>query len=67
MAWKVPRFGIARANALADEVREDENEARRLGIRGVPFFVLRGKYAVSGAQPLEIFQGALLRAWEDRE
>jgi predicted DsbA family dithiol-disulfide isomerase len=54
-------------NALADEVREDENEARRLGIRGVPFFVLRGKYAVSGAQPLEIFQGALLRAWEDRE
>lgn len=54
-------------NAYADEVREDENEARRLGIRGVPFFVLRGKYAVSGAQPLEIFQGALLRAWEDRE
>ncbi|MBW4839699.1 MAG: DsbA family oxidoreductase [Paenibacillaceae bacterium] len=54
-------------DAYADEVREDEDEARRLGIRGVPFFVLRGKYAVSGAQPLEIFQGALLRAWEDRE
>ncbi|MGG1613812.1 DsbA family oxidoreductase [Paenibacillus phoenicis] len=53
-------------NTYADAVREDENEARRLGIRGVPFFVLRGKYAVSGAQPLEIFQGALLRAWEDR-
>lgn len=58
---------VLEQNAYADEVREDENEARRLGIRGVPFFVLRGKYAVSGAQPLEIFQGALLRAWEDRE
>ncbi|WP_068785870.1 DsbA family oxidoreductase [Paenibacillus phocaensis] len=58
---------ILEQNAYADAVREDENEARRLGIRGVPFFVLRGKYAVSGAQPLEIFQGALLRAWEDRD
>lgn len=58
---------VLEQNTYADEVREDENEARRLGIRGVPFFVLRGKYAVSGAQPLEIFQGALLRAWEDRE
>ncbi|CAM4328427.1 DsbA family oxidoreductase [Paenibacillus phoenicis] len=57
---------VLEQNTYADAVREDENEARRLGIRGVPFFVLRGKYAVSGAQPLEIFQGALLRAWEDR-
>ena len=56
---------VLEQNTYADAVREDENEARRLGIRGVPFFVLRGKYAVSGAQPLEIFQGALLRAWED--
>lgn len=57
---------VLEQDTYADVVREDENEARRLGIRGVPFFVLRGKYAVSGAQPLEIFQGALLRAWEDR-
>jgi predicted DsbA family dithiol-disulfide isomerase len=56
---------VLEQNTYADAVREDENEARRLGIRGVPFFVLHGKYAVSGAQPLEIFQGALLRAWED--
>ncbi|RRJ65518.1 DsbA family oxidoreductase [Paenibacillus oralis] len=53
-------------NRYADQVREDEREARQLGIRGVPFVVLRGKYAVSGAQPLEIFQGALQRAWEDQ-
>ncbi|MGG6313845.1 DsbA family oxidoreductase [Paenibacillus macerans] len=53
-------------DAYAEQVREDESEARRLGIRGVPFVVMRGKYAVSGAQPLEIFQGALQRAWEDQ-
>lgn len=50
----------------AEAVREDESEARKLGIRGVPFVVIKGKFAVSGAQPVEIFQGALQRAWEDQ-
>jgi predicted DsbA family dithiol-disulfide isomerase len=31
------------------EVREEEAEARRLGLHGVPLFVLNGKYAASGA------------------
>lgn len=57
---------ILERNDYAEQVREDEREARQLGIRGVPFIVFRGKYAVSGAQPLEIFQGALQRAWEDQ-
>lgn len=47
----------------AREVREDEEEARALGITGVPFFVLGGRYAVSGAQPVEVFLGALQQAW----
>ncbi|WP_018752494.1 DsbA family oxidoreductase [Paenibacillus sanguinis] len=50
----------------AEAVREDESEARKLGIRGVPFVVIKGKFAVSGAQPVEIFQAALRRAWEDQ-
>ncbi|WP_059053268.1 DsbA family oxidoreductase [Paenibacillus senegalimassiliensis] len=50
----------------AENVREDEGEARKLGIRGVPFVVIKGKFAVSGAQPVEIFQAALQRAWEDQ-
>lgn len=57
---------VLQKEAYTEQVREDESEARKLGIRGVPFVVLRGKYAVSGAQPLEIFQGALQRAWEDQ-
>ncbi len=53
-------------SAFADEVRADEAAARRTGIRGVPFFVVDGKYAVSGAQPAEVLRGALAQAWSER-
>lgn len=46
-----------------DAVREDLAEARRLGIGGVPFFVLDGKYGVSGAQPAETFRSILEETW----
>lgn len=52
-------------DAYARDVRQDEDEATELGIRGVPFFVLGGTYAVSGAQPTEVLLGALERAWKD--
>ena len=35
------------------EVRQDEQEAYSLGIHAVPFFVVEGKYYISGAQSLE--------------
>ena len=46
----------------ADAVREDEDLARRIGIQGVPFFVLDRRYGVSGAQPAEILVQALEKA-----
>ena len=52
--------------SYGDEVRADEEEARRLGIGGVPFCVLAGKYGVSGAQPTEAFAKALGQAWESQ-
>ncbi len=52
-------------DAHAAEVRSDEDAARELGITGVPFFVLGGRYAISGAQPAEVFAGALEKAWEE--
>jgi predicted DsbA family dithiol-disulfide isomerase len=55
------------SDAYVKDVRQDEEEARQLGISGVPFFVLGGRYAVSGAQPAELLRGALARAWEDLE
>jgi predicted DsbA family dithiol-disulfide isomerase len=45
-----------------DAVREDEHLAQRIGIQGVPFFVLDRRYGVSGAQPAEILVQALEKA-----
>lgn len=59
------RAVLADRQAYADEVRGDEAEAARLGVTGVPFFVVDGKYGVSGAQPVEVFAQALERAWRD--
>ena len=53
------------SDAFAAEVRADEQQASELGIRGVPSFVLGGKYAVSGAQPAELLAGALHKAWSE--
>ncbi|MDF2958328.1 MAG: oxidoreductase [Paenibacillus sp.] len=50
---------------FTQEVRTDEKEAAALGIRGVPYFVIDRKYAVSGAQASETFLGALQKAWDE--
>jgi predicted DsbA family dithiol-disulfide isomerase len=42
-----------------DEVAASQAEAAELGVTGVPFFVLDGRYAVSGAQPVALFLRAL--------
>lgn len=49
----------------AEEVRADEEQARRLGITGVPFFVVAEKYGVSGAQPAAVLAEVLDRAWSE--
>lgn len=42
-------------------VDESQAEAKEMGVDGVPFFVIEGKYAFSGAQPLETFVAVLDR------
>ena len=54
-------------NDHADAVRADIEEARILGATGVPFFVIDGRYGVSGAQPPDVFSEALTRAWADAD
>jgi len=51
-------------DGFAAEVREEEEVAHRLGIHGVPFFVLDGAIGVSGAQPADVLLRALEQAWE---
>ncbi len=49
-------------DAFASEVAEDIDEARRIGVSGVPFYVLDRRYGISGAQPTELFLEALRQA-----
>ena len=44
------------------EVQAEIRQAQELGINGVPFFILAGKYGLSGAQPVEALVAALDKA-----
>lgn len=50
------------SDEFADDVRMDIAEAQQIGVKGVPFFVIDRKYAISGAQPAEAFANALRQA-----
>lgn len=43
------------SDAYFDEALREHEEACTLGVRGVPFFVIDRRFAISGAQPLEVF------------
>ncbi|PMZ43024.1 hypothetical protein C1X25_32940, partial [Pseudomonas sp. GW247-3R2A] len=47
--------------ALGDAVAAEERAAAELGISGVPFTVLAGRWAISGAQETSVFVAALDR------
>ncbi|GGE30356.1 DSBA oxidoreductase [Pullulanibacillus camelliae] len=51
----------------ADVVRQDEQEAQQLNVQGVPFFVINRKYAISGAQPIEVFSNALKKVHQEEQ
>jgi predicted DsbA family dithiol-disulfide isomerase len=58
---------VLSSDAFAKEVKQDERQAQSIGVRGVPFFVLNDKYAVSGAQSPETFLEVLEQTWEEFE
>ena len=51
----------------AGDVQADLAQAVAYGIRGVPFFVIDGRYGVSGAQAPEVFAEALAQVAGERE
>lgn len=53
----VERFLLSEEGAA--EVKAEEAEGRKLGIRGVPYFLLNQAYGISGAQPMEVFVSAI--------
>ena len=58
--------GVLESDEFADAMEADIDRAADLGAGGVPFFVIDEKFAVSGAQPAELFGQALERAWSER-
>ena len=56
---------VLSGNEFSDEVKQDIYEAQQVGVRGVPFFVLGEKYAISGAQESATFLQALNKTWEE--
>jgi predicted DsbA family dithiol-disulfide isomerase len=52
-------------NTYLEAVDQDIYEARLIGVRGVPFFVLDRKFGISGAQPDEVFDQTLEKAWTE--
>ena len=67
-------IGLDRADVIrsleADDhleaVAADMEQARQYGINGVPFFIIDGRYGISGAQRPEVFVEVLARAAADR-
>ncbi|HEY0373539.1 MAG TPA: DsbA family oxidoreductase [Amnibacterium sp.] len=48
-------------------VHADQAQAVAYGINGVPFFVIDGRYGISGAQDPEVFAGALRQVAAEKE
>lgn len=54
---------VLATDLYTDEVRQDEAMARSIGIRGVPFFIINDRFAISGAQAPELFLRTLEKGW----
>lgn len=57
---------VLESGRYTDEVKAEINEAGQIGVRGVPFFVFDRKYAVSGAQPEDVFTKTLETVWAEK-
>lgn len=56
---------VLASDRFTAEVRQEEADAREMGINGVPFFVVAEKYGVSGAQSPEALLQVLTKAWSE--
>lgn len=57
---------VLASDEYRDDVMADVAQARAYGSSGVPFFVIDGRFGISGAQPTELFEQALEQAWDSR-
>jgi len=57
---------VLAGDTYGEAVRADEARADEIGITGVPFFAIDGRFAIPGAQDPDTILAALERAWERR-
>jgi predicted DsbA family dithiol-disulfide isomerase len=50
---------------ILEKIQTDIYESRQVGVQGVPFFVINNQYAISGAQPANVFTNTLQKAYQD--
>ncbi|MEW9502085.1 DsbA family oxidoreductase [Jeotgalibacillus marinus] len=60
-------MAVLSSNDFESNVQHDVDEASRIGVTGVPFFVIGEKYAVSGAQPSDVFKEVLDKVWQEKK
>lgn len=58
---------MLQSDLYTNEVQNDKDAAREVGVQGVPYFVFNGKYSVSGAQPSDLFLATLQKAYKEFE
>ncbi len=58
---------VLESDKYDDEVRFDEREAMMRGVRGVPYIVFNGGFAVPGAMTIDGFKSALRRELKKQE
>ena len=60
-------MNVLDSNDYISMVKKDENQAKQIGVTGVPFFVFNEKYAVSGAQSVQTFIDVLEQVWREEQ
>jgi len=56
---------VLNGDDFSEAVKHDIDESKQLGISGVPYFVFDRKYALSGAQPIPVFEQALVQSFTE--
>ncbi|CAE6469779.1 unnamed protein product [Rhizoctonia solani] len=64
---KTEAIAFLATDELKKEVADGIQEAREMGVTGVPFTVIEGKWAISGGQPSEVFYQLLERLAKDSD
>ncbi len=57
-------LAMLESDDLIESVRKDQQQASEYNIRSVPFFLINKKYAITGAQPTDVFVQSLQQVIE---